>query len=258
MRNWTSIPLPASPDLRYQFDRINKQLFELNRGGGSGSGAPGPQGPAGPTGPAGATGATGPAGQFPVGSIFMAVTATNPATLLGYGTWSALGQGKVLIGDDGGTYPGGATGGAATKAISAHSGAAVGDHAAHTHGVTIDAESTHKHYYSSIPDHTHREMAQGDLVASTGGTHVMTSVTTGGTLRAIATAEHTDIPNPQDINAPSQTDTADAHTHTVGTSSGNTGNPSATLTHSVTQPASHTDLNVVQPYLVVFMWKRDL
>lgn len=37
---------------------------------------------------------------WPVGSIFIAVVSTNPATLLGFGTWAALGAGRVLIGID--------------------------------------------------------------------------------------------------------------------------------------------------------------
>lgn len=37
---------------------------------------------------------------WPVGSIFIATVATNPATLLGFGTWSAFGAGKVLVGLD--------------------------------------------------------------------------------------------------------------------------------------------------------------
>ena len=39
---------------------------------------------------------------YPVGSIYTAVVATNPATLLGVGTWTAFGAGKVLIGIDSG------------------------------------------------------------------------------------------------------------------------------------------------------------
>tara|TARA_Y100000022_G_scaffold124084_1_gene107454 strand:- start:440 stop:1024 length:585 start_codon:yes stop_codon:yes gene_type:complete len=38
---------------------------------------------------------------YPVGSIYMNCSnATNPATLLGFGTWSAFGEGRVLIGID--------------------------------------------------------------------------------------------------------------------------------------------------------------
>ena len=68
---------------------------------------------------------------FPVGSVFISVVATNPATLLGYGTWAAFGAGRVLVGIDSGDADFDTveeTGGAKTKAISAHAGAAVGNH----------------------------------------------------------------------------------------------------------------------------------
>jgi len=34
---------------------------------------------------------------FPVGSVYEAVVATNPATLLGFGTWVAVGTGRVFV-----------------------------------------------------------------------------------------------------------------------------------------------------------------
>lgn len=41
------------------------------------------------------------ANAYPVGSIYMnATNSTNPATLLGFGTWSSFGAGRVLIGID--------------------------------------------------------------------------------------------------------------------------------------------------------------
>lgn len=49
------------------------------------------------------TGPEGPTSEaFPVGSVFIAVVATNPATLLGYGTWSAIGAGRMLVGHNAG------------------------------------------------------------------------------------------------------------------------------------------------------------
>ena len=79
-------------------------------------GPPGPQGDIGPQGPAGQDGAPGNDGApgeagapgadanvaaaWPVGSIFTSVVSTNPATLLGFGTWAAFAAGRVLVGID--------------------------------------------------------------------------------------------------------------------------------------------------------------
>jgi len=35
---------------------------------------------------------------YPVGSIYTAVVSTNPSTLLGFGTWTAFGAGRVMVG----------------------------------------------------------------------------------------------------------------------------------------------------------------
>jgi hypothetical protein len=35
---------------------------------------------------------------WPIGSVYLAVVSTNPATLLGFGTWSQIAQGQMLVG----------------------------------------------------------------------------------------------------------------------------------------------------------------
>jgi hypothetical protein len=74
---------------------------------------------------------------YPIGSIYIASVATNPATLLGFGTWVAYGEGKVLVGKAAtGTFnTGGTTGGVETVTLTgAQSGTS-----AHTHGITNGA-----------------------------------------------------------------------------------------------------------------------
>lgn len=103
------------------------------------AGADGADGADGATGATGATGAQGPQGDpgadgsdgadadiadaYPVGSIYMnATVATNPATLLGFGTWAAIGEGRVLVGkESSGTFDtAGAEVGAETDDITHH------------------------------------------------------------------------------------------------------------------------------------------
>jgi hypothetical protein len=69
--------------------------------------------------------------MYPVGSIYLnAAVATNPATLLGFGTWTAFGAGRVPVGvnaDDADFNEAQKTGGAKTHALS------TAELAAHTH-----------------------------------------------------------------------------------------------------------------------------
>jgi hypothetical protein len=194
---------------------------------------------------------------FPIGIIIILGVATDPATLVGYGTWSVVGAGKVLIGLDSGDADFDTlaeTGGAKTKAISAHAGTAVADHASHTHGVTtnvaVAAHASHTHTYTEVPNHVHVQSVNSATTGGLSGYGVDTSTNT-----SVASGYSTANPTGGVATGTTAGPNA-ALTHTVTNNAVTSDGPSATLTHSVTQPSAHTDLNVVQPYLVVKFWQR--
>lgn len=72
---------------------------------------------------------------YPVGSLYIGTTATNPAALLGVGVWNAFGQDRVMI-SAGGAYAAEATGGSADAVVVSHAHGdtfALSDSGAHTH-----------------------------------------------------------------------------------------------------------------------------
>ena len=152
---------------------------------------------------------------FPVGSVFLSVVVTNPATLLGYGTWSAIAAGRVLVGLD--------------------SGDTDFDTAEETGGVKTVQSSAQTFAGGALATHQHAAISAG---------------TPAGTIDAHTAGRKGGTTNPQDIfNAPvTHTFTGSAlatHQHD-GISAGT---PSGTNT-----PGAAT--SVVQPYFVVYCWKR--
>jgi hypothetical protein len=72
------------------------------------------------------------AAAYPVGAIYTSTVSTSPATLLGFGTWSRFGQGRVLLSADDSTYIAGATGGSATTTL------AEANLPSHTHSISTN------------------------------------------------------------------------------------------------------------------------
>jgi hypothetical protein len=127
---------------------------------------------------------------YPVGSIYTAVVSTNPATLLGVGTWAAFGAGKVMVGID--------------------SGDTDFDTVLETGGSKTDS---HTLTTSEIPSHDHDiRVAKG----SDGGTHT------------------------NRINATNAAGYIETDTSVIQTEGGG---------------GAHTH-DIVQPYIVVYMWRR--
>lgn len=84
---------------------------------------------------------------YPVGCIYMTTVETNPATIFGFGTWTAWGTGRVPVGVDTGQTEfdtAEETGGAKTHTLTgAESGqkALTLTHTAHSHTATIHKEN---------------------------------------------------------------------------------------------------------------------
>lgn len=105
---------------------------------------------------------------FPVGSVFISVVATNPATLLGYGTWAALAAGRVLVGinaadPDFDTVK--ETGGAKTHTLT------TAEMPAHTHVITSQTATTGSatSYEHGVLDTSSADAEATEVTGSTGG-----------------------------------------------------------------------------------------
>jgi hypothetical protein len=100
----------------------------------------------------------------PVGSIYSATVSTNPATLFGFGTWTAFGAGRVLVGNGGG-FSAGATGGSKDAVTISHTHTISGSTGA------MSANASHSH--STVLNYYSPDAAAGTF--SRGGTANFTS-----------------------------------------------------------------------------------
>ena len=221
-------------------------------------GQTGPQGIQGPAGADGVQLATVIDTLYPVGSLYISTLSTNPATLLGRGTWAAWGAGKFIVGRDSGDTDfdtSEETGGTKTHG---HTVTQPSDHAALTHSGTavaahnVTQPSAHSNH-TDVLNHLHT-LATG--TGSTGnfaqviGTVDTSSGGTGGTPTQTALGTLSGNPTANGV-------AAQAHSAHTGT---------AVDAHGVTQPSqhaaqSHTGAAVASgsnlpPFVVAYLWKR--
>lgn len=183
---------------------------------------------------------------YPVGSIYTnATNNTNPATLLGFGTWTAFGAGRVPVGFDATNTlfdTAEETGGYADSVtvLHTHTATTVLSNTTHTHSGTTAGGGSHNHYILA-------DAINGAVMASNPNQPVSRQKTSGG---------DSDYNTEADVGGTATlglTSTAATHTHTI-----TTGNNSVTPTAATTNTAAGvagTNLNY-QPYITVYMWKR--
>ena len=78
---------------------------------------------------------------YPVGSIYSSTVSTNPGTSLGFGTWTAFGAGRVMMGSGNASYLAGTTGGSADAIVPTHTHTATSGSTDLSHTHTIGGAS---------------------------------------------------------------------------------------------------------------------
>lgn len=197
---------------------------------------------------------------YPVGSIFISVNNTNPATLFG-GTWEEV-SGRFLLGRSSG-HAAGTTGGEETHTLTAN------EMPAHTHN-----GPSHTH---TGPSHTHTTPAHTHNIAS--HTHTATTASGGNHAHKIQRAKEAgagtskySIQNASNGEGDHMSRYTGAHTHAVTvqgsgqlvtdsagtgtTGASGTGVTGASGTGATSSTGGGAAHNNMPPFLAVYMWKR--
>jgi len=185
---------------------------------------------------------------YPVGSIYMSVNSTSPATLFG-GTWERI-QDRFLLAA-GSSYSAGGTGGSADATLPSHTHTFTGSSvtsgtqsANHTHSGTVDNNGSHRHYL------IHNYESQSGFTNPNQTIAMSFQVSDGRSVNYILTS------NGYDANY-GLSNSSGSHQHSF-----TTGSNSANHTHSVTAAGTNSTVGSsatganMPPYFVVYIWKR--
>lgn len=192
---------------------------------------------------------------YPVGSIYMSTSSTNPGTLFTGTTWSQITD-RFLVGM-GSTYKtAGGTGGASSVTL------ATGNLPSHSHSVSITSGK-------QSAGHTHSTPAHSGTITGGNHEHIVTIKTTSygsgsQTSWRCLSWSGTNADWTQDVktpNADSKGNTYNgSHSHSFSIAQGTTGGISGDHTHSVSgntgSQGSGTAFSIVPPYYAVYMWRR--
>lgn len=217
-----------------------------------------------------------PSAAWPIGSVFLSVVATNPATLLGLGTWTQIAGGKFLVGQTGGDADFDVaedTGGAKTKNLSHvhHIDKYVNNEATHTHGggsLTNSSELSHTHGNGSLfnaAEDSHIHSVNPPSTTSGGPSGTTTFPSGSASLVTVASLNHTHATN----IAAFYSAEGSSHNHAIGGStaagaahghsiSGSTdaGAAHSHRFHEDSESAGSATQDILPPYLVIYCWKR--
>lgn len=184
-------------------------------------------------------------GAWPVGAVFISVVSTNPATLLGFGTWVAFGAGRMLVGLNGADTDfdvAEETGGSKTSsALIAHTH--VQDAHTHVQNAHTHVQDVHTHVQNS---HNHTQDAFAPRILNSG-----TAGTVG--VQGASAASNANASNAA-TTATNQAATAVNQNATAVNQNATAVNQNAT---AVNQTAgSGASFSLMNPYIVVYMFKR--
>ena len=164
--------------------------------------------------------------MYPVGSVYInATVATNPSTLLGFGTWVSVGDGKVLVNQD-------------------------------TADTDFDILGETGGSKSSVSSHTHTFSGSGSGTANSNGAHTH-SITDPGHYHVLglSTAEGGGASGAQP-SGPRPPSNTNSSTTGISINSGGAHTHSVDVSVSGTTASTGTSNGNLQPYVTVKMWKR--